>query len=65
MAAVEVQHVGEAIFEDPSDGIVIGEIVVLFKVSVFVEGYCCVVSGEDVQVDGFAVVLGRCRYMVF
>lgn len=58
MAAVDVQDVGEAIFEDSSDGIIIGQIVVLFKVSVFIEVYCCVVSGEDVQVDGFAVVLG-------
>lgn len=60
MPTVDVQDVGEAIFEDPSYGIVIGQIVVLLKVSVFVEVYCCVVSGEDVQVDGFAVILGSC-----
>lgn len=60
MPTVDVQDVGEAIFEDPSYGIVIGKIVVLLKVSVFVEVYCCVVSGEDVQVDGFAVILGSC-----
>lgn len=58
MATIDVEDVGEAIFEDPSDGVVIGEIVMLLKVSVFVEVYCCVVGGEDVQVDGFAVVLG-------
>lgn len=60
MPTVDVQDVGEAIFEDSSYGIVIGQIVVLLKVSVFVEVYCCVVSGEDVQVDGFAVILGSC-----
>lgn len=60
MPTVDVQDVGEAIFEDPSYGIVIGQIVVLLKVSVFVEVYCCIVSGEDVQVDGFAVILGSC-----
>lgn len=60
MPTVDVQDVGEAIFEDPSYGIVIGQIVVLLKVSVFVEVYCCVVSSEDVQVDGFAVILGSC-----
>lgn len=58
MATVDVEDIGEAIFEDPSDGVVIGEIVMLLKVSVFVEVYCCVVGGEDVQIDGFAVVLG-------
>lgn len=60
MSTIDVQNVGEAIFEDPSYGIVIGQIVVLLKVSVFVEVYCCVVSGKDVQVDGFAVILGSC-----
>lgn len=58
MAAVDVKDIGEAIFEDSSDGVVIGKIVMLLKVSVFVEVYCCVVGGEDMQVDGFAVVLG-------
>lgn len=58
MPTVDVQDVGKAIFEDPSYGIVIGQVVVLFKVSVLIEVYCCVVSGEDVQVDGFAVILG-------
>lgn len=58
MAAIDVEDIGEAIFEDPSDGVVIGQIVMLPKVSVFVEVYRCVVGGEDMQVDGFAVVLG-------
>lgn len=58
MAAIDVEDIGEAIFEDPSDGVVIGEIVVLLEVSVFVEAYCCVVGGEDMKVNGFAVVLG-------
>lgn len=65
MPTVDVQDIGEAILEDPSDGIVIGEIVVLFKVSVFIEVYCCVVGGEHVQVDGFAVVLGRGGDVIF
>lgn len=47
MSAIDVQNVSEAIFEDPSYGIIIGQIVVLFKVSVFIEVYCCVVGGED------------------
>lgn len=64
MAAIDVEDIGEAIFEDPTDGVVIGEIVVLLKVSVFVEVYCCVVGGEDVQVDGFAVVLGSGGYVI-
>lgn len=58
MATVDVEDIGEAIFEDPSDGIVIGEIVMLLEVSVFVEVYSRIVGSEDVQVDGFAVVLG-------
>lgn len=65
MPAVDVQDVGEAILEDTSDGIVIGEIVVLFKVSVFIEVYCCVVGGEHMQVDGFAVVLGSGGDVIF
>lgn len=64
MATIDVEDVGEAIFEDPTDGVVVGEIVVLLKVSVFVKVYCCVVSGEDVQVDGFAVVLGGGGYVI-
>lgn len=47
MAAIDVEDIGEAIFEDPSDGVVIGQIVMLPKVSVFVEVYRCVVGGED------------------
>ena len=58
MAAVDVEDVGKAIFEDPPDGVVVREIVVLLEVSVLIEVYGCVVGGKDVQVDGFAVVLG-------
>lgn len=58
MAAIDVEDIGEAIFEDPSNGVVVGQIVMLLKVSVFIEVYCCVVGGEHMQVDGFAVVLG-------
>lgn len=64
VATIDVEDISEAIFEDPTDGIVIGEIVVLLEVSVFVEAYCCVVGGEDVQVDGFAVVLGSSGYVI-
>lgn len=58
MAAIDVEDIGEAIFEDPANGVVVGQIVMLLKVSVFIEVYCCVVGGEHMQVDGFAVVLG-------
>ena len=58
MAAIDVEDIGEAIFEDPSNGVVVRQIVMLLKVSVFIEVYCCVVGGEHMQVDGFAVVLG-------
>lgn len=58
MATIDVEDISEAIFENPSDGVVIRQIVMLPKVSVFIEVYCRVVGGEDVQVDGFAVVLG-------
>lgn len=64
MATIDVEDVGEAIFEDPADGVVVGQVVVLLKVPVFVEAYCCVVSGEHVQVDGFAVVLGGAGYVI-
>lgn len=65
MPPVDVEDVGEAILEDPPDGIVIGQVVVLLKVSVFIEVYCCVVGGEHVQVDGFAVVLGSAGDVIF
>lgn len=58
MAAVDVEDIGKAIFEDPADGVVVREIVMLLEVSVLIEAYGCAVGGEDVQVDGFAVVLG-------
>ena len=64
MAAIDAEDIGETIFEDPTDGIIVGEIVVLLKVSVFVKVYCCVVGGEDVQVDGFAMVLGGDGYVI-
>lgn len=48
MVIIDVEDVGEVIFEDFSDGVVIREIVMLFEVFVFVEVYCCVVGGEDV-----------------
>lgn len=65
MPAVDVEHICEAIFENTSDRIVIGQVVVLLKVSVFIKIYCSVVSGEDMEVDGFAVVLGSRRDVIF
>lgn len=59
MSAVDVQDVGEAVLQHPSDGVIIGQIVMLFKVSVLVEVDGCEVGGEHVQVNGLAVVLRR------
>jgi hypothetical protein len=57
VTATDVEDIDEAIFKDPSDGVVIRQIMMLPKVSVFIEVYRCVVGGEDMQVDGFTVVL--------
>lgn len=59
MSAVDVQDVGEAVLQHPSDGVVVGQIVMLLKVSVLVEVDGREVGGEHVQVDGLAVVLRR------
>lgn len=59
MPAVDVQDIGEAVFQHPSDGVIIGQIVMLLKVSVLVEVNGREVGGEHVQVDGLAVVLRR------
>lgn len=59
MSAVDVEDVGEAVLQHPSDGVVIGQIVMLLKVSVLVEVNGREVGGEHVQVDGLAVVLRR------
>lgn len=64
MSAIDVEDIGEAIFEDPTDRVVIGEIVMLLEVPVFIEVYRCAVGSEHVQVDGFAVVLSRGRYVI-
>lgn len=61
MSAVDVQDVGEAVLQHPSDGVIIGQIVMLFKVSVLVEVNGSEVGGEHVQVNGLAVVLRRRR----
>lgn len=60
MAPIDVEHIGESIFEDPSYGVVVGQVVVLSEVPVLIEVDGSVVSGEDVQVNGLTVVLG-CR----
>lgn len=58
MTPINVEHVCESIFEDAADGVVVGQVVVLSEVSVLIEVDGSVVGGEDVQVDGLAVVLG-------
>lgn len=59
MSAVDVEDVGEAVLQHPSDGVIVGQIVMLLKVSVLIELNRREVGGEHVQVDGLAVVL-RC-----
>lgn len=63
MTSINVEHVCESVFEDPADGVVVGQVVVLPEVPVLVEVDGSVVGGEDVQVDGLTVVLG-CRWDV-
>lgn len=65
MSPIDVEDISEAIFEDPSNGIIVGQVMMLLKVSVFVEMYCRVVGGQDVQVNGLAVILGSGRNVIF
>lgn len=58
MTPVDVENVCESVFEDASDGVVVGQVVVLPEVPVLVKVDGSVVGGEDVQVDGLTVVLG-------
>lgn len=60
MAAVDVEHVGEAVLQHSSDGVVVGQVVVLPEVPVLVEVDGVAVGGEHMEVDGLAVVLRRC-----
>lgn len=60
MTPIEIEHICEAIFEDASYGVVIGQVVVLPEVPVFIEVDGSVVGGEDMKVDCFTMVLG-CR----
>ena len=48
MSPVDVEHVCESVFEDPSYGVVVGQVVVLPEVPVLIEFDGSVVSGEDV-----------------
>lgn len=57
MTAVNVEHICESVFEDASYGVVVGKVVVLPEVPVLIEVDGSAVGGEDVQVDGLAVVL--------
>lgn len=58
MTPVDVENVCESVLEDASDGVVVGQVVVLPEVPVLVKVDGSVVGGEDVQVDGLTVVLG-------
>lgn len=59
MTPIDVEHISKAILEDSPYGIIVGQVVVLLKVSILIEVYGSVVGGEDMQVDGFAMILGR------
>lgn len=59
MTPVDVEHIGEPVLEDASYGVVVGQVVVLPEVPVLIEVDGSVVGGEDMQVDGLTVVLGR------
>lgn len=48
MTPIDVEHVGESIFEDASYGVVVGQVVVLPEVPVLIEVDGSVVGGEDV-----------------
>lgn len=60
MTPIDVEHVCESIFKDTSYGVVVGQVMVLPKVSALVEVDGGVVGGEDMQVDGLTMVLS-CR----
>lgn len=60
MTPIDVEHICESVFEDPSYGVVVGQVVVLPEVPVLIEVDGSVVGGEDVQVDCLTMVLG-CR----
>lgn len=59
MTPVDVEHICESILENASYGVVVGQVVVLPEVPVLIKVDGSVVGGEDVQVDGLTVVLGR------
>lgn len=60
MTPVDVEHISESVFEDPSYRVVVGQVVVLPEVPVLIEVDGSVVGGEHVQVDCLTMVLG-CR----
>lgn len=47
MTSVDVEHICESIFKDTSYGVVVGQVVVLSKVSAFIEVDGSIVGGED------------------
>lgn len=61
MTTVNVEHICEPVFEDAAYGVVVGKVVVLPEVPVLIEVDGSGVGGEDVQVDGLAVVLSGRR----
>lgn len=59
MTPVDVEHICESVLENTSYGVVVGQVVVLPEVPVLIKVDGSVVGGENVQVDGLTVVLGR------
>lgn len=59
MTPVDVEHICESVLENASYGVVVGQVVVLPEIPVLIKVDGSVVGGEDVQVDGLTVVLGR------
>lgn len=58
MSAVDVEDICETIFQHSPDGVIIGQIVMLLKVSVLIKVNGGEVGGEYMEINGLAVVLG-------
>lgn len=59
MTPIDVEHICESVLENASYRVVVGQVVVLPEVPVLIKVDGSVVGGEDMQVDGLTVVLGR------
>lgn len=64
MTPIDVEYVGESVFEDSSYGIVVGKVVVLPEVPVLIEVDGSVVGCKDMQVDCLTMVVGCCGNMI-